>query len=207
MTLKELKARLRLCFKILRSGSSSSHAERELASWYLPESDDVKPDDMNIHMANDLKDLLRVFATQGHSGFSAPFAVNLFSKLAKHEPLGPLTGEVHEWNEVAEDAGVTTLQNNRCSSVFKEIGDEGMIRAQYDIDGFVFEEPSGCRFTSGQSRRNINFPYNPKTSIVKVSDDASSEEQAVAIKAVQDAETAEDEAAFKAAGTVLQVGL
>ena len=33
----------------------------------------------------------------GHSGSSAPYAVNLFKKLAMFKPIGPITGKDSEW--------------------------------------------------------------------------------------------------------------
>tara|TARA_Y100000296_G_C5133042_1_gene236621 strand:+ start:127 stop:447 length:321 start_codon:yes stop_codon:yes gene_type:complete len=41
-------------------------------------------------------ELVEVFAKQGHSGFSASIVTSLVNKLFKYEPLGPLTGEDYE---------------------------------------------------------------------------------------------------------------
>lgn len=106
--------------------------------------------------------MIEVFADEGHSGFSAGMAVNAFTKLARFEPLTPLTGEDDEWTEVEE--GV--FQNRRCSRIFK---DES---GAYDIDGKVFREPSGACFTSRDSRVYIDFPYTPSTEYVDVPADA-----------------------------------
>jgi hypothetical protein len=91
-----------------------SHAESELKlAGYNPRD---KEDGPNKWMAQNVLELMRVFAKQGHSGTSAPYCVSLFKKLARYEPLGPLTGEDNEWVEVAQEL----WQNKRCSHVFKE---------------------------------------------------------------------------------------
>ena len=56
-------------------------------------------DEMQEMICNHVMKLLEVFADEGHSGFSAPYAINLFSKLAKFEPIGPLTGTYRDWEE------------------------------------------------------------------------------------------------------------
>ena len=116
-------------------------------------------DSSQVWIYQHLQRLLSVFGDEGHSGSSAPYAVGLFRKLALFEPLGPLTGEDWEWVEVRD--GV--FQNIRCSRVFKENGQA------YDVEGKVFEEPDGARYTSRDSRINVTFPYTPKTEVVKVS--------------------------------------
>ena len=103
--------------------------------------------------------MIEQFASEGHSGFSANMAINIFSKLARFEPLTPLTGEDDEWNEVGD--GV--FQNRRCPTVFKNAE-----RGAYNIDGRVFREPSGACYTSGESRVSVTFPYTPKTEYVDV---------------------------------------
>lgn len=103
--------------------------------------------------------MIKLFADEGHSGFSANMAINIFSKLARFEPLTPLTGEDWEWNEVS--AG--TFQNKRCSHVFK--GKDGKA---YDIEGRIFRYPDGGCFTSGDSRVYVTFPYSPTKEYIDV---------------------------------------
>lgn len=97
--------------------------------------------------------MVEQFAGEGHSGFSANMAISLFKKLARFEPITPLTGADDEWNEIGD--GV--WQNRRCPHVFK--GADG----PYDSIGIVFREPDGSCFTSTSSRIPISFPYTPKT--------------------------------------------
>lgn len=151
--------RLSLCLRILRAdpGNLMRHAERE-----LPASDD----EMQALMNAQLKELILVFSTQGHSGFSAGYAISVLEKLLRFEPLRPLTGEDSEWNEVSD--GV--FQNKRCSRVFKQA--DRFNGQAYDIYGRVFREPSGACFTSGDSFVPIAFPYTPTTEYVEVTSNA-----------------------------------
>jgi len=136
-----------------------AHAEAELeAAGYR--ADDLE-DGPNKWMRANVLDLLRVFAGQGHSGHSAPYCIDLFEKLARYQPLTPLTGVDEEWNDVSEMSGKPMWQNKRCSRVFK--GADG--RA-YDIDGKVFRDPDGGCFTNAESRVYVAFPYIPTTKIV-----------------------------------------
>jgi len=117
-----------------RPGNLELHALRELrAIGYVP-LDLPQENGPNKWIQNNVIELIRVFSKQGHSGMSASYCISMFEKLARFEPLGPLTGADDEWNEVGEGM----LQNNRCSHVFK--GADG--RA-YDIDGRIFREPDG----------------------------------------------------------------
>lgn len=123
-------------------------------------------DEMQEMICNHVLKLLDVFADEGHSGSSAPYAINLFSKLAKWEPIAPLTGEDWEWTDVGEQNGGPLWQNKRCGHVFKD--EDGA----YDIDGIVFydwhtDKETGekfkSHFTNRESRVPVTFPYVPKT--------------------------------------------
>jgi hypothetical protein len=109
-------------------------------------------------LCNQVLELLDIFSKHGHSGSSAPYAINLFKTLAAFEPIVPLTGQAFEWNEVGG-----YWQNNRCSHVFK--GKDG--RA-YDSTGKIFRESNGACYTSRESRVYIEFPYTPKAKYIDV---------------------------------------
>ena len=109
--------------------------------------------------------LLQVFSDEGHSGSSAPYAANMFKKLAMYEPIAPLTGEDWEWTLL--DYGVDPKwQNKRCSRVFKDA--DGVA---YDIEGIVFydwfedenHERHKSHYTCRESRVPVTFPYTPTT--------------------------------------------
>ena len=131
-----------------------NHAKRELKAAGLYDEDS----DYGGMLAKGVESLIRSFSRQGHSGFSAGMTITLFEKLARFEPLGPLTGEPDEWNEVAD--GV--LQNKRCSHVFFENG------KAHDIDGIVFRDEDGSTYTGKDSFVDITFPYTPTTRYVNV---------------------------------------
>lgn len=118
-------------------------------------------DEMNDAMCEHILKMVNVFAEEGHSGFSAEYAISILQKLLRFEPLSPLTGEDDEWNDYS---GYEHYQNKRLSRVFKE-GKDGQA---YDIRGKVFVEPDGCSYTSRDSRVYIEFPYTPKTEYVNV---------------------------------------
>jgi hypothetical protein len=120
-------------------------------------------DEMNNEMCNHILKMIDVFDEEGHSGFSAEYAINILQKLLRWEPLSPLTGGDDEWCEVSD--GI--FQNKRLSRVFKN-GKDGQA---YDIRGKVFVEPDGCSYTSRDSLVYIEFPYVPNTEYVNVEKD------------------------------------
>jgi hypothetical protein len=136
------------------------HARQEFRAAGWTDENGQFNDEMQEAICTHVLKLLEVFDGEGHSGSSAPYAINLFEKLAKFEPVAPLTGEGWEWVEVSD--GV--YQNKRCGHVFK--GADGKA---YDIDGKVFwewcmpyeegEEPYKSYYTSRDSRVPVTFPY------------------------------------------------
>jgi hypothetical protein len=135
-----------------------AHAKAELALLNSGEGDEMQAE-MNSHLIK----MVEVFAEEGHSGFSAGYAVSVLQKLLRFEPLTPVTGDDGEWHDVSTYSGEPCWQNIRCSHVFK--GADG--RA-WDIDAVVYEYPDGVRFTRGGSRDYIEFPYMPTREVVKV---------------------------------------
>lgn len=152
----KLLDRLALCARILRAKPDNlmAHAQRELPP--------AKGDDMQAEMNRGLLELVLVFSTHGHSGFSAGYACSALEKLLRFQPLGPLTGEPDEWF----DHGDGVLQNIRCSHVFKQ--PDRFNGQAYDIAGRIFREPSGACYTSSDSFVPITFPYTPKREYVEV---------------------------------------
>ena len=147
-----------------------SHAwvEFKAAGWV--DENNKFNDEMQEAICMNVLKLLEVFEEEGHSGSSAPYAINLFEKLAKFEPIAPITGDDWEWNEVSN--GV--FQNKRCSHVFKQA--DRFDGQPYDIDAVVFwewytDKESGEKFksyyTSSDSFKPITFPYTPKREYVE----------------------------------------
>ena len=136
-----------------------SYAESELARIGMGAD---STEEMNKAMHDHIITMVNAFADEGHSGFSAGYALSILKKLLAYEPLTPLTGEDDEWVEVMD--GV--FQNKRCSRVFKQA--DRFDGQAYDINGKVFVEENGAAFTSSDSRVPVTFPYEPKTEYVKV---------------------------------------
>jgi len=120
--------------------------------------------DMNGMMRKHLLHMVKEFSEEGHSGFSANYALQCLEKLMRFKPLSPLTGEDDEWYEHNYGESGKTYQNKRCSSVFKESKDG----EAYDIDGRVFwewyrDEETGeavkSYYTNRDSRVLVTFPY------------------------------------------------
>lgn len=141
------------------------HAKRELDIVGFTEDSN---DEMNVMMRNHILHMIEEFSKEGHSGFSASYAISVLHSLLKFEPLSPLTGEDSEWTDVAEESGYPLYQNKRCSRVFKN--NDGA----YDIDGKIFWEwhtdpsindgrPFKSHYTSKDSRVPVTFPYLPTT--------------------------------------------
>ena len=127
--------------------------------------------------------MVALFSSQHHSGYSASIARQLLQRLLAFEPIGHLTGEDDEWGESALVPG--TAQNRRCARVFKDgLGDP------YDREGYLFVEPSGSGFTSRQSRRPLTLPGPlPARIELQVPKDADEDEQRAAIARYETRET------------------
>jgi len=82
----------------------------------------------------------------------------LILSLLEHKPLTPLTGEDNEWGESFDDDNLQ--QNNRCSAVFREKYDNGLIIPYY-LDDTVYSDDGGLSFysTNKFGRKEISFPF------------------------------------------------
>lgn len=135
------------------------HAKRELALLGYTPLDQEQEDGPNKEVQKNILELVETFQKQHNSGDAASYIIGMFFKLAKVEPLKPLTGEDSEWEKV----DFQTWQNIRCSRVFKK--SDGTC---FDVEGRIFEEPDGARFTSAASHTPVIFPYMPRTEVVKL---------------------------------------
>lgn len=139
---------------LTRNSNLVAYAEEELRRAGLFDKDS----DYGGEVGKAVMQMIRQFSDEEHSGGSAAFALALFQRLSKFQPLMPLTGENDEWVEISDGL----FQNRRCSRVFK---DEN---GAYDIEGKVFVEPSGATHTRYESRVPVKFPYVPVTEYVEV---------------------------------------
>lgn len=80
-----------------------------------------KPDaDYDGMLYNAVLELIEVFASQGHSGFSAELTLELFNELAKFQNLSDITANEAEWEDISEMWGSAHWQNKRNSALFSE---------------------------------------------------------------------------------------
>lgn len=143
-----------------RDSNYLRHAKDEWAIAF-PRTGDADGDRMQALVGENVLDMVALFGLQGHSGFSASYAQRYIEKALRFEPFSPLTGVDSEWGEPFDYNGCS--QNKRLSRVFRDADGRA-----YDIEGKVFEEPSGARYTGKNSRVYITFPYTPTTEFVKV---------------------------------------
>jgi hypothetical protein len=104
-----------------------AHAKRELDLLGMPEAKDWDENteqwDPDAAMRIGILDIIFNFSKQGHSGFSASYAIGALEKLLRFENLSPLTNHPDEWMDVSEFGGETNLwQNVRNSACFSYDG-------------------------------------------------------------------------------------
>ena len=122
-------------------------AKKELA--LLGKDEEGWQDAMNA----DILQIVETFSEQGHSGFSASYALSIIKRLLDWKPITPLTGEESEWVK----CGPNTEQNNRCSAVFRDNHDN--TTAHY-IDGKRFSDDGGKTwFSNRDSHVPVKFPF------------------------------------------------
>ena len=144
----DIEAKRNLCQRIMEADTSLLKYAKSELDRLNPEGDVIQ----NI-MAQQLLEMVLVFSTHGHSGFSASYARSLLTRLLDWKPLSALTGEDDEWNEI--DRSEPFFQNKRCGEVFK--GPEGA----YHSCAVVFQGPNGQCYASRGSRQPVEFPYYP----------------------------------------------
>lgn len=159
-----------------------SHAARELE---LLEK--TVPDALILEFKPEILALCDAFGKSGQSGGSAPYVASAISQavnqLMTFRPIGPLTGNADEWNDVADiEDGEVMYQNVRDSRVFKD----GIDGKPYFIDAIVLEAKDDNRFTGAfwlskedylTGNRELmltctasikSFPFSPKTFYIEV---------------------------------------
>lgn len=115
--------------------------------------------DLQLLVNNNILDIIKLFAEQGHSGTSSAYVIEFLHRLIQYKPIGPLTGEEDEWEiSVASDCDIPIYQNKRCPSVFRTGTDNS---TAHMIDGKIFSDNGGCSwYTSKNSSIPIEFPFN-----------------------------------------------
>lgn len=102
------------------------HAKKELKLAGLFDEDS----DYDGMLGTAVLELVKVFAKQGHSGYSAHQTIKIFNAVANFKPLSPIGTTEGEWMDVSEMSGSPTWQNTRRSTTFSRDGG----KTWYDID-------------------------------------------------------------------------
>lgn len=116
-----------------------SHADYELRKAGLFDTDS----DYDGMLGTAIMDLVRLFACQDHSGFSAALTMRCFGVVADYKTLTPLSSDPDEWNEVTSGE----WQNRRDGRCFSKDG--GKTWYNYEDCRYVCRSASGATFTTG----------------------------------------------------------
>lgn len=130
-----------------------------------------KDEDGMQDLANaEILEIVTVFEKQGNNLFSACYVLSMLEQLLRFKPVTPLTGNDGEWNEIhVTENGVRIYQNERCSSVFKDVDARGNVIRCVDTDGIAVSDNGGITwFASKKFRKNVTFPYAPPAHAEKV---------------------------------------
>jgi len=84
-------------------------------------------------------DIVRTFARQGHSGYSAAYTLSLIQRLLAFEPLSPLTDDPADWVNVADNL----WQCRRQSAAFSHDGGKTYYLVSDDERRFQSTTPKG----------------------------------------------------------------
>lgn len=88
--------------------------------------------DMNAHITLNIMELVKLFASQGHSGFSGSYVIQIITKLLNFENLTPLTNDPAEW--IDHGGTPPRFQNSRNGSAFSEDGGKTYYLLEESID-------------------------------------------------------------------------
>lgn len=103
-----------------------AHAQKELKLAGLFDKDS----DYDGMLGEAVLELVKVFAKQGHSGFSAHQTLKIFNTVASYKPLTPIGTTEDEWMDISDISNDPLWQNTRRSSTFSRDGG----KTWYDID-------------------------------------------------------------------------
>ena len=103
---------------------------------------------------DDILDIIKLFSSQGHSGFSAGYSLNILKRLLDYKPLSAITGDEDEWVQLNYSPDLA-YQSKRCPSIFRDA--DGKV---YNVEAKVFSDDNGHTwFNCKDSREYIELPY------------------------------------------------
>jgi hypothetical protein len=119
-----------------------------------------------------VEELLRLFAIQEHSGFSASLCNQIFHTLIEGNPLTPLTTDESEWTDGIEIGGPNNgfekgefLLSNRSSGVTSSTKLLSENKAVFD--GIIWKDPEGFTYTNKDSIVEFTLPGFPPKPIFR----------------------------------------
>ena len=138
-----------------RPSSLEIFAKRELDLLLDGCSDNPDAHEMQKVMNAHIMEIITTFSRQGHSGFSAGYAIGIIHKLLSWHPLTELKGTDDEWNGPDHYKNIALFQNKRCPAVFKDVYDDGRVCTRY-IDYYRFSDDGGMSwFSCGAFEKKI----------------------------------------------------
>lgn len=103
---------------------------------------------------DDILDIIKLFSSQGHSGFSANYSLNILKRLLDYKPLSAITGDEDEWEQLNYSPDLA-YQNKRCPSLFMDA--DGKV---YNVEAKVFSDDNGHTwYNCKESREYVELPY------------------------------------------------
>lgn len=120
----------------------------------------------------------------GHSGMSIGFTLSILNRMVKHKPLTPVDGNDDEWHEGDQIGNRMSYQNKRCTSLFKNIYDDGHIEySDVQRTTVYFGNNLEAGYHSGLASgvvdklHPITMPYMPEERSYKIYCDVLSHEE------------------------------
>lgn len=104
--------------------------------------------------------LIKVFASQEHSGFSALQTLEIFQAIARFKALTTITADPVEWADVSEHFGEPMWQCRRQSSCFSTDG--GKTYFDQDVDRTVIKTSEPALFTGDALQRDCSVSAEVK---------------------------------------------
>jgi hypothetical protein len=112
--------------------------------------------EMQTMMNNQVMEIVELFCTHEHSGFSSGVAIGMLVRLLDYKPLTAITGSDDEWGPIDKSWG-NTQQNKRCSAIFRKNEDNATANYMYSK---IFSDNGGHSwFTNDKSSGQAIFPF------------------------------------------------
>lgn len=157
--LTEQALSLSLCLRNLPPKLKENYDTQSFAYKQLKKTGNMD-DEYGLMVCEAVLELLDVFSMQGHSGFSAPYTLYYFNKLANHEPINlidnpMLDGEYDDVSEISCLPIGTMLQSNILYNMFSNDSGENW----YLLLDEIYLDDTGARYSKCY-QLPVTFPFN-----------------------------------------------